>query len=337
VRRIRRILVLGGCGLIGSYLVRELLEEGYEVTVVDRAGDFLIPVERNERLIRVSSEVEALTPKDYEGYDVVVLLAAILGGVRFFHRYPFTIARENTRIVLSVVENLISLSPSPLLIYFSSSMVFERADRGVEEEDLREMKIPLTSYGLGKLFGERVVTSASEEYGLSYLIVRPFNAVGAGETPLIGEKGEILWGMRHVIPEFVLKAILKENPFTILGDGNQVRTFTHCADIARGVVAMVKKGIRNEVFHLCGEERYTVRELARVIWETINPGDDLPEIRSLPREPYDVGYRTSTSQKARRLLGWEPRYRLNDILSEVVPFIRRWWEGVRKGRFPEGG
>lgn len=329
VRTNQRILLLGGRGLIGTHLVEELLKEGYEVTVVDLKEEFSYPLPDHPALHCRTCAVEDLNASDFLGYDVVILLAALLGGVRFFHRYPYRIAHENTLVLLHVLSHLLSQKPCPLLIYFSSSMVFERAQHPVEEEDLFKQKIPLTSYGLQKVFAEGVIRAAHEERGLDYLIVRPFNAVGRGETPLVNEEGRILWGMRHVIPELILKALIKESPLTLIGSGEQVRTFTHCRDIARAVIRMMEIGIRNEDFNLCGSEPHKIKDVAKLIWDQVNPEIPFPGFSCEPPEPLDVGFRTSTSRKARTLLGWIPRYDLMAMITELIPFIAEWWEGIK--------
>jgi UDP-glucose 4-epimerase len=141
-------------------------------------------------------------------------------------------------------------------------MVYERVTRPVTEEDATNQIVPFTNYGMQKLFGEYMVRGENKEFGVKYLIIRPFNAVGSGELPEVRKDGEVEFGMAHLIPDFVYKAMIKQSPFQIFGDGKQVRTFTHAKDIAEAIVEMLKRGIINDDFNLFGNNTFEIGELA---------------------------------------------------------------------------
>jgi nucleoside-diphosphate-sugar epimerase len=132
--------------------------------------------------------------------------------------------------------------------------------------------------------------------------------------------------MSHVIPDLVYKALIKQSPFEIIGDGEQVRTFTHAKDIARGVRLIIEKGIINEDFNFCGKTSSKIAELAVKVWEKVNPGVDFPRFKFLPAPPSDVRFRVGISTKAKDLLGWKPEYTLDDIIDDVYKFIKRNFE-----------
>src|SRR2546427_3593970 len=136
------------------------------------------------------------------------------------------------------------------LVYYSMPMVYERMQRPVTEEDALTQPVPLTNYGMQKLFGEFVTRGAHQEMGLTYLIVRPFNAVGGDELPDMTADGRVDFGMAHVIPDFIYKAMIKQTPFEIFGDSAQVRTFMHAKDIAEALRAMLQKGTKNDDFNV---------------------------------------------------------------------------------------
>ncbi len=322
-----RILALGGSGFIGSYIVRDLLEKGHEVTSVDNFSkygyihhDFYS--HKNFRLI--SKDVRNMYPKEFRDYDYVIVLAALIGGISYFHKIPYQIARDNTEILRHAIDSTLASSPDATLYYVSSSMVYERVQRSVTEEDALNQPIPITNYGMQKLFGEFLTRGAHEEYGLNYIIVRPFNAVGSGELPKVDSKGELDFGMSHVIPDFVYRSMIKQTPFEILGDGNQVRTFTHASDIANAIGMMVEKKVKNDDFNICGTEDNTLSmsELAQKVWKEVNGNLEFPELKHLSAPKDDVRYRVGKSEKAKRLLGWEPKRDLNYILSDTVNFIK---------------
>lgn len=327
-----KVLALGGAGFIGSYVVRELLEHGYEVTAVDnfsKYGFLTHDFYHHPRFNLNTRDVRSMSPSEFKGYDFVLCLAALIGGIKYFHKIPYQIARDNTEMLASSIDNTLAASPEATLIYFSSSMVYERMQRPVTEEDALNQPVPLTNYGMQKLFGEFMVRGAQQEFGLNYLIVRPFNAVGSGELPAVTGEGQVEFGMAHVIPDFVYKAIIKQTPFEIFGDGEQVRTFTHAQDIAEAVRIMLDEHIKNDDFNICGQNTYKMGDLAQKVWTRVNPDLDFPGFKHLAAPAADVRFRIGKSEKARRLLGWEPKYHLDAILEDTLNFIKQWTEQVK--------
>ncbi|MGB9835010.1 MAG: NAD-dependent epimerase/dehydratase family protein [bacterium] len=322
----KSVLMLGGAGFIGSYVARELLEHGFKITIVDNFSkygfiehDFFTHPNCEVK----TKDVRAMYPSEFRGYDYVLCFAALIGGIKYFHKFPYQIARDNTEILTFAIDSTLGASPRATFVYFSSSMVFEHATQPVSEKDISQQKAPLTNYGMQKLFGEYLVRGAMEEFRLNYLIVRPFNAVGSGELPVKNKKGEVEFGMAHVIPDFAYKALIRQSPFEILGDGGQVRTFTHGKDIASAVRLMLEKEIRNEDFNICGENSIKMSDLAKLVWEKANPGIPFPGFKHLPVPPADVRFRVGSSSKAKELLGWAPVYNLEAIIDDVLAFIKK--------------
>src|SRR4051812_27968244 len=321
----RRVLALGGAGFIGSYIVRELLAADFEITCIDnfsKYGYLEHDFYSDPRFHLVNKDVRSMYPVEFRGYDVVLCLAALIGGIKYFHKIPYRIARDNTELLSHAVDGTLASSPEATFVYFSSSMVYERMQRPVREEDALTQPVPLTNYGMQKLFGEFVTRGAHEEMGLNYLIVRPFNAVGGGELPDVTADGSVDFGMAHVIPDFIYKAIIRQTPFEIFGDGQQVRTFTHAQDIAEALRVMLQKSVRNDDFNICGNNTLRMDELAKAIWDRVNPEVQFPGFKQMPVPPADVRYRVGISEKARRILGWKPRHELDYIIDDSLKFIR---------------
>ena len=322
----RKILALGGAGFIGSYVVRELLKAGFDVTCVDnfsKYGHLKHDFYDHPRFRLLNRDVRALYPVEFKGYDAVLCLAALIGGIKYFHKIPYRIARDNTELLTHAIDCTLAACPEAVFVYFSSSMVYERMQRPVTEEDALTQPVPLTNYGMQKLFGEFVTRGAHEELGLRYLIVRPFNAVGGGELPDLTADGSVDFGMAHVIPDFIYKAMIKQAPFEIFGDGAQVRTFTNAADIADALRVLLEKDVRDDDFNICGNNTLRMDELARRIWARVNPGVAFPGFKQMPVPPADVRFRVGVSEKARRRLDWAPRHELDFIIDDSLAFIRQ--------------
>src|SRR5204862_7346326 len=164
-------------------------------------------------------------------------------------------------------------------------------------------------------------------YALPYTIVRPFNCVGVGEARALGEvevlSGNVKLAMSHVVPDLVQKVLKGQDPLRLLGDGNQIRHYTYGGDLARGVVtAMEHPAARNNDFNLSTAQSTTVLELAELIWRKVR-GPEVP-FRYVNDEPFehDVQRRVPATDKARQILGFEATTSLDEVLDEVIPWIK---------------
>ena len=322
----KRILVLGGAGFIGSYVVRRLLEDGHHATVVDnfeKYGFVQHDFFSHPNVTIVSRDVRTMHPREFRGFDVVLCLAALIGGIRYFHKIPYRIARDNTEVLNAAIDATLAACPQATFVYFSSSMIYEKMQRPVSEEDARSQPVPITNYGMQKLFGEYLVRGAHEEFGLTYLTLRPFDAVGSGELPEMRGDGAVEFGTAHVIPDFCYKALVRQTPFEIFGDGKQVRTFTHARDIAEAVAGLITDGVVNDDFNICGAGTAEIGDLAERIWKHGNPGIPFPAIKQMPVPPSDVRFRIGISEKLELRIGWKPRYDMDFIIEDTFAYVKR--------------
>ena len=322
----KRILALGGAGFIGSYVVRKLLESGHEVVVVDnfeKYGTLEHDFFSHPHCNVIRKDVRTMYPAEFRNFDVVLCLAALIGGIRYFHKIPYRIARDNSEILAHAIDATLAAAPEATFVYFSSSMVYERMQRPVTEEDARLQPVPLTNYGMQKLYGEYLVRGAHEEMGLRYLTLRPFNAVGSGELPDVDSGGRVEFGMAHVVPDFCYKALLRQTPFEIFGDGEQVRTFTHARDIADALDLLIAQNVENDDFNICGDATMKMSDLARLIWTRVNPGLPFPSVRTMDVPPSDVRFRIGRSEKLAALLGWKPKHGIDFIIDDTYRYIER--------------
>ena len=128
--------------------------------------------------------------------------------------------------------------------------------------------------------------------------------------------------MSHVVPDLVQKVLKGQDPLHILGTGEQIRHYTYGGDLARGIItAMDHPDATNEDFNLSTAESTSVLKLAEVIWRKIK-GADVP-LRVISDDPfeYDVQRRVPSTEKAKRMLGFEATTSLETMLDEVIPWI----------------
>lgn len=331
-----KILVTGSAGFIGGYLVQELLDNGHEVKGLDnysKYGQVAKSYDNHPNYIFVEGDAKdtGLLKNLMSDCDQVVAMAAIIGGISMFHEFAYDLFAENERITAAVFDAAIWAFKHRKLKkinVMSSSMVFESTKTypTPEGEQLR-CPPPLSTYGFQKLACEYFAKAASEQYGLPYTIIRPFNAVGIGEKRAKVEKeilsGNVKLAMSHVVPDLVQKVLKGQDPLHILGTGNQVRHYTYAGDLAKGIrMCIESKEAINEDFNLSTHASTTVLELSQLIWKKINGDKPFRFVSDKPFE-YDVQKRVPSVEKAKRILGFEAKTTLDEALDEVIPWIRK--------------
>jgi UDP-glucose 4-epimerase len=341
-----RVLVSGSAGFIGGYVVSELLGRGYAVVGLDNFSKYgkvarSYDSNPNYRLIEGDARDAGLLTGLLADCDHFIAGAAMIGGISYFHSYAYDLLATNERIIAASCDAAIKAHAEGRpgrgggggrlrkVTYLSSSMVFESASQWPSYEgQQREIPPPLSSYGFQKLAVEYFAQAAWDQYRLPFTIVRPFNCVGIGESRALGDEqimsGNIRLAMSHVVPDLVQKVVKGQDPLHILGSGEQVRHYTYGGDLATGIVtAMEHPDALGEDFNLSTAESTTVLELAGLIWRKIK-GPDVP-LRVVHDEPFahDVQRRVPSTEKAKRVLGFEATTPLDRMLDEVIPWITR--------------
>ena len=332
-----KVLVTGSAGFIGGYLVEELLARGYHVVGIDnysKYGKVTKSYDDSPDYTFVEGDCTdiALMSELAGDCDHFIAGAALIGGISYFHAYAYDLIATNERIMAASCDAALKAFAGgkgrlQKVTYMSSSMVFESTDHWPSVEgDERKVPPPLSSYGFQKLAVEYFAKAAWDQYKLPYTIVRPFNCVGVGESRAKGEheilSGNVKLAMSHVVPDLVQKVLKGQDPLHILGEGNQVRHYTYGADLAKGVVtAMEHTDAYNEDFNLSTAESTTVLALAEMIWDKIHKGSKPFAYVSDDGFEYDVQKRVPSTEKAKRVLGFEATTTLSDMLDLVIPWI----------------
>ncbi len=331
-----KIVVTGAAGFICGYLITELLEAGHEVVGVDNFSKYG-PLRRafdgdpRYRFVEGDAKDAGLLTRLAAEADHVVAGAAMIGGISYFHELAYDLLAENERITAATFDAAIHAHRTGRLrkiTVISSSMVFESAAVFPTPEGAQlASPPPRSTYGFQKLATEYFARGAHEQYGLPYTIVRPFNCVGIGERRALRDtdvmSGNVKLAMSHVVPDLVQKVLKGQDPLHILGDGTQVRHYTYGGDLAHGIrLAIESEAALNEDFNLSTPRSTTVQELAEVIWRKVH-GSTKP-LRLVSDQPYqhDVQMRVPDVRKAKEVLGFEATTSLEEMLDEVIPWIR---------------
>jgi UDP-glucose 4-epimerase len=313
-----RVLVTGGAGFIGSYLVEALLARGDEVIVLDD-----LSTGRHENLAAVATDPDLsmvvgsildrdLVEKYVERADQVYHLAAAVG-VKLIVERPLECLRTNVAGTEIVVE-LAARYQRKLLITSSSEVYGKNTVVPLAEDDDRILGSPLKSrwsYSTAKALDEILAYTYWKEAGLPVAIARLFNAVGSRQTGAYG----------MVIPRFVAKALADE-PVTVYGDGSQTRCFCHVSDIVRGLIGLMDEpSAEGTVVNLGAHEEISMTELAERV---IALAGSASTIEYVPyAQAYEEGFedmprRVPDTTRARDLIGWRPTTGLDDVIKDVI-------------------
>jgi nucleoside-diphosphate-sugar epimerase len=328
--------VTGSAGFISGYLVEELLNHGYEVTGLDnfsKYGKVKKSYDSNPKYKFFEGDAKdtELVKKLLADCDQVVAGAAIIGGISLFHELAYDLLAENERIIASTFDAAVWAHKNKKLKkinVISSSMVFESTKKfPTPEGEQLHCPPPLSTYGFQKLSCEYFAKGAWEQYKLPFTIIRPFNCVGVGEKRAVYDKeiysGNIKLAMSHVVPDLIQKVLKGQDPLHILGDGSQIRHYSYGGDLAVGIrLCMESDKAVNEDFNLSTKQSTTVLELAELIWKKINPGKPFKYISDKPFT-YDVQKRVPATEKAKKILGFEAKTTLDQMLDELIPWIKQ--------------
>jgi UDP-glucose 4-epimerase len=331
-----KVLVTGAAGFIAGYLVAELLEAGHEVVGIDDFSKYGRVAKSYDghpcyRFVEGDAKDAGLLRELVDQCEQVVAAAAMIGGISYFHEFAYDLLAENERILAATFDAAIEAHRTGALrriVVVSSSMVFESTAQFPTPEGAQlTSPPPRSTYGFQKLASEYFAKGAHEQYGLPYTIVRPFNCVGIGERRALRRSerpsGNVKLALSHVVPDLALKTLKGQDPLHILGDGGQVRHYTYAGDVAHGIrLAMESPDAVDDDFNLSTATGTTVLELAKTIWRKVH-GPDRP-FRPVSDPPFehDVQRRVPAVGKARRVLNFEARTTLDQMLDEVIPWIQ---------------
>jgi len=312
----KRILLTGGAGFIGSKLCN-ILSDDNEILIFDNLKRNSI---KNTNLLskgninliqadildfsKIKKVVDEFKP------NIIIHLAAV-AGIDTVIKNPVNTMKVNMIGTYNILESIKNLKVDRF-IDFSTSEVFGSYAYKVDEQhttNLGAVGEARWTYSVSKLAGEHLTHSYYKEYGIPSVTVRPFNIYGPGQ---VGE---------GAIHQFVVRAINDEK-IQIHGDGDQIRSWCYVDDFVDGILLCIEKqdAIGNS-FNI-GDPRgtITISMLAQLIKRL---SESKSEIIYVPKEYVDVNLRIPKIDKAKEILGYDPKYDLDRGLIKTIEWYRR--------------
>jgi UDP-glucose 4-epimerase len=289
----KKALVTGGAGFIGSHLVDALIDKGFDVVVIDNLSlgrkEYLNPQARFHELdIRDLEKIKPL----FKDIDYVFHLAAQP------RIQPSIInpAESHSNNVVGTLNVLIAARDAKVkkCIYSASSSAYGDQKMLPLREDM--LSRPKSPYSLFKLIGEDYCKLFNELYGLPTVSLRYFNVYGPRQS---------CEGAYATVIGIFLRQAKAGKALTIVGDGNQTRDFTHVKDVIRANILSIEsnKAGKGEIINIGTGEKHSINKIASLISK---------KRVYIPPRPAEVEETLADNSKARKLLGWEPAIKIKE-------------------------
>ncbi len=309
----RRVLVTGGTGFIGSYVVERLVRMGASVRVLDRLPEGSIRniphLARDVRFIDGDcTDLEVVTSA-CSGQDVVMNLAAHVGGIEYNRTHQGLLLKDNLGIATTVIEGARRASVERFLVV-SSACVYPHDSIVPTPESEGDRSNPEETnggYGWAKRMAEKIGQYYASEYGMKVGIVRPYNAYGPRDH--FGPENS------HVIPSLLERILSDENPLVVWGSGNQTRAFLYVEDLADGMIRAIETYPVADPVNLGTDEEISIRALVEKISRYTKKN---PKLVFDTSKPDGSPRRNSDNTKAKEKLKFVPSVSLDQGLQQTI-------------------
>lgn len=275
----KKAIVTGGAGFIGSYMTKKLIKNGYYVFVIDNLfrgkKENIISVLNKKQCELIQLDlVDSDSIKSIENLinnntdiDLIIHYAAI-NGTQYFYDLPQEVAKVNSIGTYNLMEALVkakkSLNPKLKLFFASTSETYgEPFNLPTTENDLTYFRIDENrdSYAVAKMMSEFYVKLYSSKLNINYIILRIFNVYG---PKMVGSK----YG--QVVPELIARLKTGEYPLKLIGSGDQKRSFIYISDHIELTWKLINSSVENSVINLGCDEEISIRDLAFEIMKQMN-------------------------------------------------------------------
>lgn len=310
----KNVLVTGGSSFIGSTLVDALLEKGAQIRVVDDLSSGKIKNIKEhidaKRIEFIEGDIRnsAITKKIFDNINIVFHLAADHGGRGYVDLHQ---AGPSSNFYLDGLVFWQALKTNVEKVVFASSgcvyPVFAQADLSKEIFLTENMVGPPydadNMYGWAKLMGELTLKAYHKEYGMKTASCRYFTVYGPRGVE------------NHALIAMIARAFVKQDPFEVWGDGNQIRNWTYVDDIVSGTILAAEKIDDGTAVNLGTIERNRVIDAVNLV---LGFTEHKPKIKFRPDMPVGPLNRVADNSLAKRLLDWEPKVMLKEGLKKTI-------------------
>ena len=312
----KEVLITGGCGFIGSEIVKQLSLIGANVTILDNLSS------GKEKYIKKFPNVKLIIG-DLVDYDLVkdvvknkeyIINTAALPFIPDSFHIPKKFFEVNVNGTINIALATIKEKKAKRFVHISSSEIYGTAKYTPMDEN--HPTTPQSTYAVSKLAGERVVFTMHKEHNFPAVIISPFNSFGPNIT------------QPYIIPEIISQ--VERSDVIKLGNLNAKRDLTYVSDTANGIIlSLVKEGIVGEVINIGSQRSYSIKDLVYLISDIMGKKVSI-EIESSRFRPYDVDTLICNYERANKILGWKPEVTVREGLKNTIEWSKK--EGIDIGQ-----
>ena len=320
-----KILVVGGAGYIGSHMVKDLLEEGYQVVTLDNLSTGHRDLLPGGEFIEGGLEDPVLLDDLFSRHQIAAVMHfAAFSLVGESMEKPLKYYRNNMTATTQLLSSMIRHGVKRF-IFSSTAAVYGEPHAIPITED--HSCSPTNPYGASKIAVERMLQDCNAAYGLKSISLRYFNAAGADESGQIGERHTY---ETHLIPLILKVATGERKDIKIFGtnyptpDGTCVRDYIHVSDLAQAHLLALEVLLADgasAVYNLGNSKGYSVREVIELTRKVT--GHPIPAVE-VDKRPGDPATLIASSEKIKKVLGWKPMY------EDLETIIRTAWTWHQK-------
>ncbi len=308
----KKVVITGVAGFIGSHLADRFIAEGYYVIGIDNfitgKRENIEHLKNNANFQFIEKDLGIEDDLDIKA-DIILNFASPASPVDYFKK-PIETMRVNAIGTLNMLK--LAKKNNAVFVQASTSEVYGDPEVHPQKEEYFGHVNPVgprSVYDEGKRFAEALSMAFFREFGVKVRLIRIFNTYG---PRMKADDG-------RVIPNFINQA-LKNKPITIYGDGKQTRSYCFVDDLVEGIYRVsIKEDIDGEIFNLGNPEEYTIIQTAQIIKELTNSNSDF---KFLPPLQDDPKRRCPDISKAKTVLDWKPEVSFREGLEKTIDFFK---------------
>lgn len=308
----KKAMVTGCAGFIGSSLSQRLLHDGYQVIGVDSFTDHYDPKIKQDHVKKLTAQpgfsLIANNILDLDWKDLLtdvdfVFHQAAIPGVRTswgksFQDYVQTNILA-TQIILEAAKN----SRLKKFVYASSSSIYGKTEGSTSESTIPR---PLSPYGVSKLAAEQLCHLYADNYGIPTISLRYFTVYGPKQRPDMA------------FHKFI-KAILRNEPIQVYGDGTQTRDFTYIDDVVEANLQAIQADDIGIALNVGGKSRIVLNDVINLIGKL---SGRVPQVDYIDKQAGDPPHTWADIRKAEEILGYSPKVSLEDGLRREIEYVK---------------